>query len=214
MKYQILKDVQHAERMLKDIHNKVTICYFTEKAQCRHCKREEEMLNELAGLSHKIYLEIYNFSVDEEEANKYGIDKVPAVALLGLKDYGIRYYGMPSDFEFDVLLEDILRVSSGKSALMNETKEKLKGLHSPLHLEIITTPNCPFSVQVVRLAHEMAIESDMITADLVNIDDFPVMAERYQILASPTVVVNGSYHFYGPLKEPDFVDEALKVTQG
>jgi len=59
----------------------------------------------------------------------------------------------------------------------------------------------------------LAMGSDLITADLVNAEDFPKLAKRYNILAYPTVVVNGSYHFYGALPEAEFVKQVLKGAQ-
>jgi len=51
-------------------------------------------------------------------AEKYGIDKIPAIAILRggdePKDYGIRFYGIPSGYEFTSLIEDIMMVSSGQ----------------------------------------------------------------------------------------------------
>jgi glutaredoxin-like protein len=171
---------------------------------------ERDLLTGLAGLSHKLHLEVYNFTADHAAANAYHIDKVPGFLLIGEKDYGIRYYGMPSDFEFRMLLEDIVHVSSGQSDLSSESVEKLRQVRMPVSLEIITVKACFLSTEAVHIAHRMAIESDLVTVDLVNAEDFPEVAKRYRILASPTVVVNGSYSFYGARQESDFVKEVFK----
>ena len=206
----MLKDLKSLEQTLAKLQDDVTIVYFTEEVNCRHCRQERELLVELADLSHKLHLEVYNFTADRDVADEYGVDKVPGLVLVGQKDCGVRYYGMPSDFEFRMLLEDLLRVSSGDSGLSSETAERLKDVGSPLHIEVLTTPACPFSEGAVRLAHQMAMESDMITADLVNVDDFPEVAQEYKALAAPTVVVNGTDQFYGALEESEFVKQVLK----
>jgi len=212
MKSLTLKDLKSLEQTLAKLQDGVTIVYFTEEANCRHCRQERELLVELADLSHKLHLEVYNFTADRDVADQYGIDKVPGFVLVGRESCGVRYYGMPSDFEFRMLLEDLLRVSSGDSGLSSETAERLKDVVSPLHLEVLTTPACPFSEGAVRLAHQMAMASEMITADLVNVDDFPEVAQDYKALAAPTVVVNGSAHFYGALEESEFVEQVLKAA--
>jgi glutaredoxin-like protein len=208
-----LKDLKSLEHTLSKLQDDVTIVYFTDEVNCRHCRREHQLLEELVTLSHKLRLEAYNFTVDRSVADRYGIDKMPGLALVGKHNCGVRYYGMPSDFEFGMLLEDILRLSSGESGLSFETKEKVKSLDVPLHLEVLTTSACHLSSGAVRVAHQMAMESEMITADLVNVEDFPEVAERYQVLAAPTVIVNGLYHFYGALREPEFVEQVMRGAQ-
>jgi glutaredoxin-like protein len=205
-----LKDLKSLERLLAKLQDDVTIVYFTEQVNCRHCRKEHELLAELAGLSHKLHLEVYNFTADRSAAEKYGIDRVPGLVLVGQEDCGIRYYGMPSDFEINMLLENMVRVSSGDSGLSDETKERIRDMKVPVHLEVLTTSACPLSSGAVRIVHQMAMESKRVTADLMNVDDFPEVAEHYRILAAPTVVVNGSYHFYGALQEPEFVDQVTK----
>lgn len=156
---------------------------------------------------------MYNFTADRDVANRYEIDNVPGFLLVGKKNCGVKYYGVPSDFEFRMLMEEIVRVSSGRSGLSSETIGVLQDLSVPIHIEVLTVHACRFSAEAVQIAHQLAMESDLITADLVNIDDFPEMAKRYSILASPTVVVNGRYHFYGVRREADFVKQVLKGAQ-
>ena len=59
----------------------------------------------------------------------------------------------------------------------------------------------------------LAIESDHITGDVVDVAGFPDMVRRYNVLAAPTVVVNATYHFYGALDEEGFVEHVLKATR-
>ena len=208
---QTLKNLKLLEQKFDKLQGEITLVYFSEEARCRHCRLERELLEELAHLSPKLDLEAYDFNVDSEIAEQYGIDKVPGLVLVGGKDYGVRYYGMPSDLEFQMLFEDMVRISSGHSGLSPETVERIKELDRPLHLEVLTTPACPFSEGAARLAHQLAMESEKITADLVNVNDFPELVDKYDVLAAPTVVINGTYHFYGALEEPEFVEEVMKA---
>jgi hypothetical protein len=41
-------------------------------------------------------LTVYDFQTYKEVVKKYNIDKIPATVIRGEKDYGIRYYGIPS----------------------------------------------------------------------------------------------------------------------
>lgn len=75
------------------------------------------------------------------------------------------------------------------------------------------TPTCLFPSGAGQLAHQMVMEKDNITADLVCLEDVPEIMEHYKLTATPTVVVNSKHNFYGAIPEPEFVEQALKAVQ-
>lgn len=77
---------------------------------------------------------------DHAVAEQYGIDKVPAVAIVGAKDYGIRLYGIPSGYEFGTLIEDIKLVSAGDSGLSPATRAMVAKLKKPVRIQVFITP--------------------------------------------------------------------------
>jgi len=203
-------DVKHIVEMVRQLENDVTFVYFTEETSCRHCRQEKFLLIELADLTENLHLEVHNLMSDRDAANRYGVDKVPGLVLVGKKDYGVRYYGLPSQFEFGAFMQDVLSVSKGESGLSAHTKEKLNMVNAPVHIEVFTTGACAFSGRAIRIAHQLAIECDHITADAVDVEDFPDLVQRYNVLGAPTVVVNETLQFYGALPDEEFVDQVLK----
>jgi len=202
-------DLWWCKEKLSNLKNDVTFVYFTEETQCRHCQQEKDILIELADSSNKLHLEVYNPSINHAAA-RYGADKVPGLILVGEKDYGIRFFGLPSDYELRTFGEDLLMVSERESGLSQVTKEKIKDLDKSIHLEVFSIPACMYSQGSIRLAHQLALESNYITGDMIDVMEFPEMVQKYDLHASPTVIVNGTYRFYGALMENHFVDEVLK----
>jgi alkyl hydroperoxide reductase subunit AhpF len=72
--------------------------------------------------------------------NKYKIDKIPATVIMGEDDKGIRFYGIPSGYEFVTLLDTIKMVSAGQSGLGDKSREFLAQLKKPVHLQVFITP--------------------------------------------------------------------------
>jgi len=66
----------------------------------------------------------------------------------------------------------------------------------------------------VRLAQQLAIESDLVTADLVEVTEFPHLAQRYQVRAVPRTIVNETAVIEGALPEAQFVEAVLAAAQG
>ena len=64
----------------------------------------------------------------------------------------------------------------------------------------------------VHLAHRMAIESDMVRADMVEGAEFPHLAHRYNVFAVPKTVVNEKVSFEGAQPEPRFLEQVMKAT--
>jgi hypothetical protein len=51
----------------------------------------------------------------------------------------------------------------------------------------------------------MAVESEHVTADVIEATEFPDLARRYSVRGVPKIVVNDSVEFVGALPEPDYV---------
>ena len=138
----ILRDVDRdaIRKELAGSTGPVKLINFTQELECQYCKETGEIIRELAQLSDKLSSESYNFITDKEMVDKFKIDKIPATVVMGQDDRGIRFYGIPSGYEFISLLEDIRMVSSGSSGLNPKTIEILGKLQKPLHLQVFVTP--------------------------------------------------------------------------
>jgi len=132
---QVLKE--HFEHSLT---KPVRLLFFTQTIACQFCRETGQILEEVAALSDKVSLETYNFVTDKAVAEQYGVDKIPATVVMSDVDYGIRFYGLPSGYEFTSLVEDIVDVSRGETSLSAESQAILAQISEPLHLQVFVTP--------------------------------------------------------------------------
>lgn len=198
--------------------NPVKLVMFTQSIECQFCAETRQIVEEIASMSDKISAEIYNFVTDKATAEIYDVDKIPAIAVLRVedgedKDYGIRFYGIPSGYEFTTVIEDIMDVSRGDSGLQPKSREAVAGLTEPVHFQVFVTPTCPYCTQAVRLAHRFAMESDLITADMVESMEFPHLANRYQVYGVPRTVINETVHQEGAVPEPMLLAKLLEAVE-
>ena len=128
------------KKRFKELADPVKIINFTQEIECQYCAETRRLMEEIASLSGKLSFHVHNFVTDKSEAQKYKIDKIPATVVMGDKDYGIRFYGIPSGYEFVSILESIVMVSKRESGLSAETKKRLAAIQKPLHLEVFVTP--------------------------------------------------------------------------
>jgi glutaredoxin-like protein len=182
--------------------------------ECEMCRETRELLEEVAALSDKLSVEVRDFVAEAETAAAYGIDKIPAVAIVrggenGApdKDYGIRLYGIPSGYEFGTLIEDITMVSSGDPGLAPKTLAALESLPGPIDIQVFVTPTCPHCPRAVLLGHRLAMASDKIRAAMVEATEFPHLAGKYQVYGVPRTVVNDVIHVEGAVPESMLLDK-------
>jgi glutaredoxin-like protein len=194
--------VNHVREELGDLAAPVRLVMFTQEFECEYCAETRQLVEEIAALSEHITAEIYDFVADKEKADELNVDKVPAIAIIGAEDYDVRFFGIPSGYEFASLLHAIKLVSSGRSDLSEDTTEVLAQVEEPVHMQVFVTPTCPYCQTSVMLAHQMAVASPMVRADMVEATEFPHLATKYEVMGVPRTVINESVHIEGAVPEP------------
>ncbi len=201
------------QEMFADLKEPVSILFFGSKEDCAYCEEIQQLLSEVSALSDKLDLKEYDFDSDVEMREKFKVEQAPAFVLAGndlgeLKDYSIRFYGIPSGHEFSTFINDLILVSGRDSGLMPETRKFLADLKKPIHLQVFVTPTCPYCPQAVILAHRMALESENVYADMVEATEFPDLAERFAVSGVPQTTINmGAGSVVGAYPEPQLVEE-------
>ncbi len=181
------------KEMLVDLPHDVRLLVFTKPEDCPYCSIVLELMEEVSEASDKISVETYDITEDTEEAETYDISKAPAIAIVGERDYGLRFFGIPANYEFSTLLHGIQVAGRGASAdLDNTTKSYLNALEEPVHYQVFVTPTCPYCPGAAVLAYDMAVESDWVRSDVVEASEFQDLAGKYEVRGVPLTVINDS----------------------
>ena len=106
-----------------------------------------------------------------------------------------------------------LNSASDCCAEMSSTRarEKLATLTRPVYVQVFVTPTCPYCPGVASLAHQAAIESAHVTADVIEISEFPELAAEYHVRGVPKIVINDAIELVGAQPEAAFVDAMLSA---
>ncbi len=105
-----------------------------------HAEYARQILAEVATLSRKIHLNVHSTGAEPEAAKAFGIARTPATAIIGVRDYGVRFYGMPAGYEFATLIELIIAASKGATPVAAQTREALAQLQRDAHIQVFVTP--------------------------------------------------------------------------
>ncbi|MFN8474024.1 MAG: thioredoxin family protein [Anaerolineae bacterium] len=210
------KDQEALKKEFEALTRPVKLVLITQETECEYCADTRQIVEEVAGLSNKIRVEVLDIETHSAEAAAYGVDKAPGMAMLAdgpqPVDYGIRYYGIPSGYEFASLIQDILMVSRGDSGLAPATRASLAEIKTPMRLQVFVTPTCPYCPRAVHMAHQMAMENANITADMVEAIEFPHLAHKYSVMGVPRTVINENVHVEGAVPEAMLLQRVMAAA--
>jgi alkyl hydroperoxide reductase subunit AhpF len=124
----------------------VRVLFFTQAFDCEPCAQTRQILDELPPLSAKIAIEEVNFILEKEKTAQYGIERVPALALLREdaagppSDTRIRFLGTPAGYEFVSLVQALLLAGGHESQLTPANRALVEAVATPTTIQVFSTP--------------------------------------------------------------------------
>jgi alkyl hydroperoxide reductase subunit AhpF len=138
-------DQEKLRESFDEMTQAVRVLFFTQTLDCETCVQTRQILDELPQLSDKIAIEEVNFILEKDKAAQYGIDRVPALALLSgddghARDTRIRFLGTPAGYEFVSLVQALLLAGGHDSQLTPENRARVEAVTVPTTIQVFSTP--------------------------------------------------------------------------
>lgn len=214
---QIVKQIREA---FAEVQEPVQVLFFGSQDNCGYCNETRQLLEEVTALNDKLELNVYDLQAHAEVARQFNVMHAPGIVIAAkdraeVRNLGIQFSGIPSGHEFSTLINDIVIASRRDSGLNEKTREFLRNLTQPLHLQVFVTPTCPYCPRAVLLAHQMAMENpQMIRAEGVEATEFPELASRFNVRGVPQTVINsGAGMVVGAVPEQNLLAEIMRALQ-
>jgi thioredoxin reductase (NADPH) len=154
---------------------------------------------------------IKEYGLDHELAAKWGVDSSPTL-LLDPERYHIRWLGAPMGEEARSFLEAMILLGTGKSGMSEQSQTVVQRIDTPRHVQIFTSPTCPYCPQQVVNALRAAIERpELISLDIVDIQSRPDLADQYGAHSVPQAFANDVLIGQGAQQEEVFMTSLLKL---
>ena len=64
---------------------------------------------------------------------------------------------------------------------------------------------------MARVAHQVAVESERVTSDVVEVGEFPELAHRYAVTGVPKIVINDQMELIGAQPEATLVNAVSEM---
>jgi glutaredoxin-like protein len=203
-----MKIQDQLREILKTMKDEVDILYFTQEIECPMCRETGLFVDEIASLSDKLSVKKYDFVLDKELAEKYGVDKIPAIVILDKKenDYGVKFYGLPGGYEINSFLGAIIEISGKREELPADIISRIKKIDRDVHIQVFVGLGCPHCPGAVSVAHRLAIENEKIRGDMIDAANFVPLAQKYSVTGVPKIIFNDKYELTGAHPVSAFLD--------
>ncbi|UCE12154.1 MAG: thioredoxin family protein [Candidatus Heimdallarchaeota archaeon] len=196
------KILNEVRQMFDGLTSNVTLHMFTNKNHCLLCNETLSLAEQVANQSDLVTLDHCECEITSEKAQQWKIERHPAIAIEGTGKGLIRFFGIPSGYEFGSLIESIIMAGTdGSIDLDPSVVEEIQKIDRPLHLQVFVTPTCPYCPRAVLTAFKFAMLNENITADMIEATEFQELSMQYQVQGVPKTVINDKVDVVGAVPE-------------
>lgn len=126
------------------------------------------------------------------------------------KPTGIVFSGIPAGHEFNSFILAILSIFGLGAKLTNEQLEKIKSIKEKTVIEVFVTLSCTFCPDVVQSLNRIALNNEFITTNTIDGNKYIEEAREKNILASPSVFLNGKFVTSGAQSVDKLIEAIIK----
>ena len=104
---------------------------------------------------------------------------------------GLAFHGVPGGHELTSFVLGLYNAAGPGQALDEENRTAIQAIQKPVEFQVLVSLSCTMCPELVTAAQRMAAENPNITAQVYDLNHFPDLRERYQVMSVPCLVVNG-----------------------
>ena len=161
------------------------------------CELAIELYTELAELSDKITLNVYEREDQPELAAKRDAQDVPCAVVRGELNRPLRMYGVPNGHLFVAFVRAIVLASTRAGKPSAQMKRVLGKLRRPTRLRLFGAAGDPNSGQAALMCWATALLSPKLQTDVLAIEEFAPLAQRAGVATLPTVLIDDQFPVAG-----------------
>ena len=142
-----------------------------------------QYMDELAAQSGKLSVEV---------GDPASADHLPCVRVCWADgDWtGLAFHGVPGGHEFTSFVLGLYNAAGPGQALDEESRNAIHAIQKTMDLKVLVSLSCTMCPELVTAAQRVAAENPNITAQVYDLNHFPDLREKYQVMSVPCLVVN------------------------
>ena len=139
-------------------------------------------MEELAKVTDKLSVEI----ADEDAEDK------PLVKVCRQDGSwsGLAFHGVPGGHEFTSFVLGLYNAAGPGQALDEKVLEGVRGLERNIDIKVLVSLSCTMCPELVTAAQRLAVENEKVTAQVYDLNHFPHIKDKYNVMSVPCLVIN------------------------
>jgi len=101
---------------------------------------------------------------------------------------GLAFHGVPGGHEFTSFVLGLYNAAGPGQALDEDVREAVKALGKK-DIKVLVSLSCTMCPELVTAAQRIAAENDSVTAEVYDLNHFPAIRDRYNVMSVPCLVV-------------------------
>ncbi len=190
---------KEVKKILAPMKGNITIVLFTKANDCESCEPTLQIISEVAELSEKIKVSVYDLEKDLEFVKKYNIEMAPSFIILDKDDQykGVKFNGIPAGHEFNSFLSALVEMSGVESEVPADFATRVAKIDKPINIKVFVTMSCPHCPGAVQKAHKLAMMNKNIVGEMIEAQTFYELSEKFNVSGVPKIVINDEIELVG-----------------
>ena len=184
----------------------------SDRDPCTHCDDTLELARRVASLHPGLSLTLYDLEKHADRADEAGIDRPPMTVIRG-GGRVLRVLGLWAGGLLPAFIDAVVFLAAGTTPLQESTREALAALPDEVTVEVLVAPYDPYSVQLMRVASALGVESRRVHVQVTEIAEFPLLAATRGVTEVPVLFANGR-RYVGGWEEGDLVEQLRRAAAG
>jgi len=133
----------------------------------------------------------------------------PALTVSSGGRRNLRYLAVPEGLEAPPFVDALVGMARGRPQLPGTWAGDLEGLSAPAELLVFVASTCPHCPQAARHAGQIAVASEHVSTFVVDVQQYPDLAQRFRAQSVPLTVLDRGLCFTGVVPVSDLVRSLL-----
>jgi len=138
-------------------------------------------MDELASLTDKLSVEIADSGEYAPCVKVCRSDGSPS---------GLAFHGVPGGHEFTSFVLGLYNAAGPGQPLDADVLEAIAAIDKDIDIKVLVSLSCTICPELVTAAQRIAAENDKITAEVYDLNHFPEIKDKYNVMSVPCLVIN------------------------
>jgi thioredoxin reductase (NADPH) len=163
-------------------------------------------IGEFKGMSPNVLTRIEEIATDSDSQN------VPVIKILNSagEETGLEFHAVPGGHEFNSFIIGLYNVAGPGQKIDDEDLAGISKIISEKNVRIFVSLSCTMCPETVMSAQKIATMSNRVSVKVYDLQHFPDLKEKYQIMSVPCIVINDESPQFGKKNISQFLDLLTK----